>query len=49
MVEFCFETVSCCLLQWMAGMDVDQHLKNLGQLFKVLLLSLQKSRKKHYD
>ena len=49
MVQFCFETVSCCLLQRMARMDVDQHLKKLGQLFEVLLLSLQKLPKKRYD
>ena len=41
------ETVSCGLLQEMARMDVDWNsVQNLGQLFQVLMLSLQKSPKK---
>ena len=41
------ETVSCGLLQEMARMDIDWNsVQNLGQLFQVLMLSLQKSPKK---
>ena len=43
------ETVSCRLLQQMTRMDMDWNsVKNWGQLFHVLLLSLQKSPPKNY-
>ena len=43
MVQFCYsrlylgtETISCCLCQRMARMDMDCDLKKLGQGFQVL-------------
>ena len=39
------ETISRCLLIWMARMDMDSNLKKLGQLFQVLMVCLQKSPK----
>ena len=36
------ENVSCLLLLWIARMDMDWNVKKLGQLFKVLMLCLQK-------
>ena len=60
MVQFCYflgpifrhctvVTVSCPLLQWMARMDMDWNLKKLGYCFRVVMLFLQKLRKKYYD
>ena len=56
MVQFCYsrlylgtETISCCLCQRMARMDMDCNLKKLGQGFQVsqnVMLCLQKSPKK---
>ena len=40
---FVNETVSCCLLQRMARMNMDWNLKKLAQLFQVLTPCLQKS------
>ena len=50
LVAFCYfrlyfvnETVSCCLLQRMARMNMNWNLKKLAQLFQVLTPCLQKS------
>ena len=42
------ETVSCCQLPRMAGMDMDWNLKRLGQPFQVLLWNSQNREHQKY-